>query len=139
MYSSPKEIDSSINVTLLLEEAVSGPGAPFDPASTDDCEDHEDYYRAGCQAWFPAIVPKAGCAAGDPAGRRTVALVGDSKAAQWSRTRVPKCFLPSLGLNPHLHLSAFPPLPFVPLPLSASPTQSYPRSQPFSIFAFPSP
>ena len=87
VYVRPKKMDSTINVTLLLEEAAHGADVAF-AAQTDDCEDHDDYYRAGCQAWFPAIIPKAGCAAGDPNGLSTVALIGDSKAAQWFRAPV---------------------------------------------------
>jgi hypothetical protein len=49
----------------------------------DDTEDHDDYYNSGCHANFQAIVPKAGCLGGHRAGNRTLALIGDSKAAQW--------------------------------------------------------
>jgi hypothetical protein len=51
-----------------------------DPSSS---EDRDAYYASGCHSPFQAIVPKADCAGGDPAGRATIALIGDSKAAQW--------------------------------------------------------
>jgi hypothetical protein len=75
-------MDSETKIEPLVREAAHGP-IDLTDVNFDDNEDHDDYYDSGCHANFQAMVPKAGCLGGQPAGSRTVALVGDSKAAQW--------------------------------------------------------
>ena len=79
-------IDSTASVETLVRDAAEGRDDEFDFGGFEedfDDHDHDEYYLSGCHSHYPAIVPLRGCLAGDPHGRRTVALLGDSKAAQW--------------------------------------------------------
>jgi hypothetical protein len=76
-------IDSTVNIYALVQAATQERGAEDVFDEVEDSEDHEDYYGSGCHSSFHAIVPKAGCLAGDLSSQTLVALIGDSKAAQW--------------------------------------------------------
>jgi hypothetical protein len=79
----PPHIDSTVDVERLVRDAALGLNLNFDPDSLLAPDDHARYYASGCHSCFHAIVPKRGCVAGDLLGNSTVALLGDSKAAQW--------------------------------------------------------
>ncbi len=82
MCARPEQIDSTSKIETLVREAVHGP-IDLTEVDFEDHEDHDNYYNSGCHANFQAMVPKAGCLGGHRAGNRTLALIGDSKAAQW--------------------------------------------------------
>ncbi len=62
--------------------AIDKPGT-FVPDPLSARDDLPDLYRDGCHASGTETEPRA-CTYGDPAGSFTVALVGDSHAAQWA-------------------------------------------------------
>jgi lysophospholipase L1-like esterase len=79
----PPEIDSTVDVERHVRDAAQGLNLNFDDTLLSAEDDRERYYSSGCHSSFQAVVPKRGCLAGDPLGNSTVALLGDSKAAQW--------------------------------------------------------
>jgi hypothetical protein len=76
-------IDSTVNIHLLIHETAQERSTGHFYHEAEDSEDHDDYYESGCHSSFQAIVPKTGCFAGDLSSERAIALIGDSKAAQW--------------------------------------------------------
>ena len=71
------------DIQRLILDAAQGLNLNFDYSSLHGHDDRERYYESGCHSSFHAVVPKRGCVAGDPGGKLGVALLGDSKAAQW--------------------------------------------------------
>ncbi len=65
--------------------AVDDPG-PFAPSAAIARKDIPSSYREGCHVQDNPSPKAVGCVYGDPAGEYTVALVGDSHAAQWVPT-----------------------------------------------------
>jgi hypothetical protein len=83
MLFRPPEIDSTVDVERSVRDAAQGLKLNFDYTLLSAPDDHQRYYASGCHSSFQAVVPKRGCLAGDLIGNSTVALLGDSKAAQW--------------------------------------------------------
>jgi hypothetical protein len=54
----------------------------FTPTAATAVLDHPDVYEDNCQLSFDVSAPKP-CVYGDPQGKVTVAVVGDSKVVQW--------------------------------------------------------
>ena len=65
--------------------AVDDPG-PFSPTAAKVRDDIPSSYPDGCHVQDNPSPKAVGCTYGDPAGDYTVALVGDSHAAQWVPT-----------------------------------------------------
>ncbi|GGL08798.1 acyltransferase family protein [Mangrovihabitans endophyticus] len=57
--------------------------ANLEPSLDHAASDRPRLYRDGCHLDFAATATPARCVYGDPTGRVTVALLGDSHAAQW--------------------------------------------------------
>jgi hypothetical protein len=73
--------------TLLALSAWTGHRATSGTSGTYRAAAHDIHpaFEDGCVAGFPAVAakPSARCTYGDPDGSKTIALVGDSHAAQW--------------------------------------------------------
>lgn len=54
----------------------------YTPTAATAVLDHPEVYEDGCQLSFNVSIPKP-CIYGDPKGKITVAVVGDSKVVQW--------------------------------------------------------
>jgi peptidoglycan/LPS O-acetylase OafA/YrhL len=90
--SSPPEADNraALGAAVLADDPLDDPaGAPVDqvewmiPDPLEAVDDVPDLYAEGCQQDGASAEPVS-CSYGDDDAETTVALVGDSKAAQWA-------------------------------------------------------
>jgi peptidoglycan/LPS O-acetylase OafA/YrhL len=86
------------------------------PTLTKAREDTERVWRDNCGAQVPVITPPA-CVYGDPNGSLTIALVGDSHAAQWFPAFEAVAKANHWRLLPYLKLSC----PFIEMPVENYP------------------
>jgi hypothetical protein len=71
------------------------------PPLNDPLQNAPVIYADGCHVDFAAVAPRTGCVFGDLHATRAIALVGDSKAAQWFSALEP------LARTRHLRLFTF--------------------------------
>ena len=86
----------------------------------DDDQLRRRYYQSGCHADFPSRVPLHDCATGDLHSPLSVALFGDSKAAQWFHPLEAIAFRMGWRLEP-LTKAGCPPVP--------APTRHHPHAK----------
>lgn len=96
---------------LALTEPLPLP-AGVKPSLADARKDTESLFRDGCVAQVPVIQPPD-CVYGDPDGKFTVALVGDSHAGQWFPAFQALAEARGWRLLPYVKLSC----PFIDMPV----------------------
>lgn len=96
---------------LVLTEPLPLP-AGVRPSLAEARRDTESLYRDRCVAQVPVIKPPD-CAYGDPNGRLTIALIGDSHAGQWFPAFEAVAEARGWRLLPYVKLSC----PFIDIPI----------------------
>ncbi|MFI5888848.1 acyltransferase family protein [Actinoplanes sp. NPDC051513] len=84
--ATSKRAEQDLGAAIEASRRLGPLPANLTPALTKAARDRPRVWTDGCHADVPVTTAPAGCVYGDPAGRETVVLFGDSHAAQWFPT-----------------------------------------------------